>query len=417
MNSIHPTKGRIHYGWIIASVGMLCSAAALGFGRFTLGMLLPSMGAELGLTYSQQGFIGTANFLGYLVSALLLVRLSVKTGPRIFIFCALIAAGIFMVLAAGAKGLTTLLLLNVMIGICCAGTNIPTMGLVSAWFSRHLRGRAAGLILIGNGFAIMISGVMIPFINKTAGMQGWRTSWQILGVATVVIACIAFAVLRNRPDEFGLAPAGGEDPLPAAPISDSPGATGKSIYLSGIIYYLGAIYFLFGISYPIYTTFIVTALIKEWGFPENTAGVFWMWIGFLSMFSGPIFGSLSDRFGRRAGLIVVFSLQTASYLLIATRLPGAFLYISILFFGITAWSIPSIMAAAMGDYVGAKRAVEALGLVTFLLGLGQMASPSIAGALAQQTGSFSVSFYLAAAFSGLAIILSAFLKAPTGRAS
>ena len=50
--------------------------------------------------------------------------------------------------------------------------------------------------------------------------------------------------------------------------------------------------------------------------------------------------------------MIVFSLQAVSYLLIATRLPGLFLYLSIGFYGLVAWSIPSIMAAAIGDYIG-----------------------------------------------------------------
>jgi nitrate/nitrite transporter NarK len=47
--------------------------------------------------------------------------------------------------------------------------------------------------------------------------------------------------------------------------------------------------------------FIVTVLVREWGFAESVAGTFWMWIGFLSLFSGPVFGTLSDRLGRKTG--------------------------------------------------------------------------------------------------------------------
>jgi len=316
-----------------------------------------------------------------------------------------------MTLATWANSFISLLLLNVVIGLCSASASVPSMGLASAWFSRGLRGRAAGLIVVGSGIAIMISGLLIPYINRVAGAHGWRISWRILGAATIVIACVALVALRNRPQELDLAPAGGgEDPLPVASISPDAGRT--SIYLNKVIYYLGAIYFLFGLSYMIYSMFIVTILVEERGFQENTAGVLWMWLGFLSLFSGPVFGALSDRLSRKTGFVLVFSLQTVSYLLIAMRLPGAFLYLSILFFGITAWSVPGIMAASMGDYVGAGRAAEALGLVTFMLGIGQMSGPAIAGMIAQRAGNFSASFFLAAALACLAVILSAFLKTP-----
>ena len=101
-----------------------------------------------------------------------------------------------------------------------------------------------------------------------------------------------------------------------------------------------------------------------------------------------------------------------SYLLVASGLPGVFLYLSIFFFGIVAWSIPSIMAAAVGDYVGAQKAARAFGLVTFIFGFGQIAGPAVAGVLAEKTGSISSSFLMAAGAVGIAILLTSFLKKP-----
>jgi predicted MFS family arabinose efflux permease len=284
------------------------------------------------------------------------------------------------------------------------------MGLVAAWFSSRKRGRAAGFIVIGSGFAIMISGRLIPFLNRWIGPEGWRTSWLILAGLVVLIAFVAFGLLRDGPEEKGLAPVGADET--AVPVDPAPGEAEMNIYRKGIIYYLGAIYFLFGYTYVIYATFVVTTLVRERGFSESLAGNFWMWVGFLSLFSGPVFGTLSDRIGRKAGLMIVFSLQAVSYLLIATRLPGIFLYLSIAFFGLVAWSIPSIMAATISDYVGPRKSAAAIGFVTFIFGFGQISGPAVAGVLAERTGSFSSSFYMAAAFAGAAIVLSGFLRKP-----
>ena len=54
----------------------------------------------------------------------------------------------------------------------------------------------------------------------------------------------------------------------------------------------------------------------------------------------------------------------------------------------------------------------ALGFITLIFGLGQLAGPAIAGVLAQNAGSFSSSFYMAAAMAALAILLTALLKKP-----
>ncbi|MBI5848762.1 MAG: MFS transporter [Nitrospirae bacterium] len=391
---------------------MFCIMACLGFGRFALGMLLPSMAATLHLSYSQMGFISTANFLGYLASVLISGHIAVKAGPRIVIFFSLLLVGVSMALVSRAVSFYHVLVLYMLTGIGSGATNVPVMGLVSAWFKAKKRGRAAGFVVIGSGFAIILSGKLIPYINSVAGSEGWRTSWLILSGMVTVIAVISAIFLRNRPEDKGLMPVGSE-PSSSAPITPKPF---MNVYKEGMIYYLGVIYFLFGYTYVIYATFIVTTLVKERGFSEALAGNFWAWVGFLSLFSGPVFGTLSDKLGRKTGLIMVFTLQTLSYLLVASGLPGLFLYLSIFFFGIVAWSIPSIMAAAVGDYVGARNAPAAFGLVTFIFGFGQIAGPSVAGILAEKNGSFSSSFLMAATLAGGAILLTLFLRRPQEKA-
>jgi len=319
-----------------------------------------------------------------------------------------------MALISQAKGFASVLLLYMLTGVGSGATNVPIMGLVSTWFVSSSRGRAAGFIVIGSGFAIMLSGKLIPYVNRLAGPEGWRISWLILSGIVLAIAFVSLLLLRDRPEQKGLGPVGSG--TASAPDSSQSGTadTGRmNIYKKGIIYYLGAIYFLFGYTYVIYATFIVTTLVKERGFSESVAGNFWAWVGFLSLFSGPVFGSLSDKIGRKDGLIIVFFLQMLSYLLVASELPGIFLYLSVFFYGIVAWSIPSIMAAAMGDYMGVHKAAAAFGLVTFIFGLGQISGPAVAGMLAEKTGSFTSSFYMAAAFAVLAILLTMFLKRPS----
>jgi MFS family permease len=145
------------------------------------------------------------------------------------------------------------------------------------------------------------------------------------------------------------------------------------------------------------------------------AGTVWSAIGALSLLSGPVFGALSDLIGRRLGLAVVFAIQTASYALFATGLPGAALWASVACFGITAWSIPSIMAAVTADLAGPAGAAAAFGFVTFIFGLGQMAGPAAAGAIADARGSLAAAFGLAAALAGVAALLALLLPRRSAR--
>ncbi len=400
------SQSAIHYGWFIMVTGTLCLFASLGLGRFSLGVLLPSMGRDLQLSYSQMGLIGTLNFCGYLLAVLLCGKMTKRFGARRLIAAALAGIGLSMLCISQAKGLSLILALYFLTGIGSGLSNVPMVSLISCWFASSKRGRAAGFVAIGSGFAIILSGRMIPYFNSIQE-QGWRTSWLVLGALVLVVAFICALVLRNSPEECGLLPVGMTGLHPGRQANlHAPPVHG---HRSAIFLHCAAIYFLFGFTYVIYATFIVTTLIKEKGLSEIVAGNFWSWVGLLSLLSGPVFGSLSDRFGRRPALMLVFFIQSLAYLLIALNLPPIFLYLSICCYGIVVWSVPSIMAALVGDLAGTERVAAIFGFVTFIFGLGQIIGPFLAGILAEKTGSFAGSFVLAAALAVSAVILSAFL--------
>ena len=412
---------RHHYGWLVAATGTLCIFASLGFGRFALGMVLPSMSTSLGLSYSQMGLLSTANFIGYLV-AVLVSGIPVRMlGSRTVISGALLMTAVCMALVSVSSSFSVIVLLFFLVGIGSGASNVPMMALVPVWFPEHRRGRAAGIVASGSGLAIIVAGRLIPYLNAWSRWDGWRISWRVIAVMVAAVAGVCMLVLRNRPADVGLIPEAlqrsglGEPPAEVAPVK--PEVPVRPLHRSGKMYHLGAIYFLFGFTYVVYSTFFVTVLVEERGFTESAAGTLWSSIGFLSLLSGPVFGTLSDRLGRRTGLMIVFAVQTVAYVLLATSLPGAFLWVSVAMYGVVAWSIPTIMAALVGDSVGPDRAAQAFGFVTFIFGLGQIAGPSVAGMLAQASGSFSSSFALTSALAGGAIILSWVLPPSSARAS
>lgn len=387
---------------------MLSILACLGFGRFALGMLLPSMSGPLGLDYRQMGLISTANFTGYLVAVMASGTLAARLGPSRLIFLALVLVGITMALVGVSGGFLSVLVLYALTGVGGGAANIPAMGLISSWFSRRLRGRAAGFAVIGSGVAIIIAGIMIPYVNLNLGDSGWRANWLILAALVLVIAIISRLVLRDRPEDVGLGPLGAAESPPRDSSNLPP------LYRIKRLYHLGALYFMFGFTYAIYVTFIVTSLVMDRGFSESEAGRFWVLVGLLSLLSGPVFGAISDRMGRSAGFAMVFMLQATSYLFAALGLTKAMLYMSVCFFGLGVWSIPSIMLAAVGDCVGARKATAGFGAVTVIFALGQISGPAVAGVLAEQSDSFSASFVLAASVAALAVAASLMLRG-TGR--
>lgn len=398
----------VHYGWFIVAAGLLCNFGCIGIGRFALGMLLPAMATGLDLSYAQMGYISTFNFVGYLVSVLACGPLVKRFGFRNLIFFALILVGVTMGLVFFVKDFLTVLVLYTLTGVGTGLSNVPIMALVPAWFKSSLRGRAAGFIVVGSGFAILLSGWLIPFVNSLVLTDGWRVSWLVLGVIVFFIAFICRLVLRDSPEEVGLTALGSEKierERVRAVQEDGPEPLGKAEIL-----HVGALYYLFGFSYVIYATFLVTSLVQERGFSEVYAGRLWSLVGLLSLVSGPVFGAFSDRFGRKAGLMTVFGLQTVAYLLVALNLTETSLYLSIFCYGIVAWSIPSIMTALIGDRVGPDETARIFGIITFIFAIGQIAGPAMAGHLAETSGSFSGSFLVASACTAAGVIGAFFLR-------
>ncbi|MBI3086501.1 MAG: YbfB/YjiJ family MFS transporter [candidate division NC10 bacterium] len=141
--------------------------------------------------------------------------------------------------------------------------------------------------------------------------------------------------------------------------------------------------------------------MKEGGLSPAAAGQLWGLIGVLSIPSGILWGALADRIGKRFGLAIVFGLHAACFATFALARGTTGFLASAILFGLTAWSIPAIMAAAVGDYARTSLAAAALGFITIIFGVGQAIGPPIAGGLADWTRSFSGAFLLA---SGVALV-------------
>jgi len=401
------TRLPFHYGWVIAFSGALGLFACFGLARFAYGMLLPAMRAGLGFGYDRMGFISTGNFVGYLASVALVPPLLRRYRPRFLISFGLILIALCLMGISQSHRFAVIFGLYLLAGVGGGLANIPVMVLVSHWFHRERRGRAAGLMVAGNGFGIIFSGFLIPWLNRLSGEQGWRYGWLVLGVISLLIALAVMLLLRNDPAEIGLEPIGRAQPLPETALTphEAPG-TGR------ILLRLGLLYAVFGATYMVYGTFIVTTLVEQYGFAETTAGMFWSWVGFFGIFSGILFGSLSDRIGRKGGLMAVFAVQTLAYFLAGSGWGAMAVQVSVVLYGLGSFAIPTIMAAAVGDYLGLSRAAGAFSLITFGFAIGQTLGPAGAGMLAQATGSFAVSYLASAALTGMAILLAASLPRP-----
>ena len=165
-----------HYAWIIALCGALTLFCCFGLARFSFGVLLPAMRADLGFGYDRMGFVSTGNFVGYLLSVAVVPFVLRRVKPRPLIASALLLIALALLGISQSNSFAVIVGLYGLVGVGGGFANIPIMVLVSHWFRRERRGRAAGLMVAGNGVGIILSGFLIPYLNDALGADGWRAA-------------------------------------------------------------------------------------------------------------------------------------------------------------------------------------------------------------------------------------------------
>lgn len=393
--------GRLHYAWIVAATGSVAMFCGLGLGRFAFGMLLPSMSSSLGLSYTQSGLLGFANLIGYLVAVMLSPLVLPRLGTRNTATINLVLIAISMLGMAFTTNFPMLCALYVLTGIGSGGVVLPMMSVMSHWFFPSHRGLALGLVMAGPGFGIILSGFVVPRLLPISSLLSWQTGWLIFSVINIAVAWLTFMLIRNHPNDVSQDPFGR---TPTLPVKNNQKLERSNVRL---LVHLGIIFAIYGATYMVYVTFIVTSMVSSYQLSEATAGGIWAWIGLLSMFSGILFGWISDHIGRRLGLALAFFFLAIAYLLVGLTDWSLGLYSSIILFGLVVWSVPVIMSASAGDYFGPAAAASALAALTFAFSGGQALGPVVAGYLAEITGDFSISYMTSgiAAFVALGLAL------------
>jgi len=410
---------------VILTVSTLTVMGSIGLARFGYTLILPTMQKALDLSNTQTGALATANFVGYLALAIISGVLASRYGPRWVVAASMIVTGLAMVLSGMVTSYRGALVWRFVTGAGSGGANVPVMSVVPAWFASRRRGLATGIVVGGTSLGLIMTGPLVPRILESFGADGWRYSWLILGALVLLLGILALVLLRDQPEEKGLLPIATEanelsgSERATAHRSDhgrKPGARSfpgwERVYRSRPMWHLALVYVAFGFSYVIYATFFAKYLVAEGGFTREAAGSLWALIGWISVLSGLAWGSVSDAIGRKYGLALVYIVQAASFATFALWRSQTGYTISAVVFGLAGWSIPGIMAAACGDYVGPRLAPTAFGFVTLFFGLGQAAGPTVAGMLADATGSFGPAFLLAAGVAVLGGLASLLMRPP-----
>jgi sugar phosphate permease len=354
------------------------------------------MREDLGFNYTQMGLLGTGILAGYFVFSFPAGIFASKYGGRSIINISMIIICISMILVGTSSTFILLLSLVTLMGAGIAGSYIPFIGLISAWFPPKRYGMAMGIMFSGTGIGVIILGHFIPFLITSYKNLAWRYSWILLGIFTMLVAIISLSLLRNSPEDLRTNDFDSKNrDLSKNEIIETPKlGTLSKIYSDATFRMITIVYFLFGFSYSAFITYFVSYLIAELRLPEELAGNIWASFGILCIGSGIFWGFISDRLGRRLTLVI-----TNVIIAIAVFLPIflhdiPYLYLSAILFGWTLLGFIIVITALISESVEINLVSTFLGFSTLIHGIGQGIGSSLGGYLKDLTGRFQIIFIL-----------------------
>jgi MFS family permease len=404
-------RTRIHYGYVVAVLGMLALVGAQGLGRFGYPLILPGMKEGLHLTYAQTGLLAGVNSGGYLLSSVWAGAFGARHGPRRVISIALAGIGAAMLVQAFAPTFTVSLAMQFLIGTGMAFVSVPAMAMCSAWFAPSRRGLAAGLVSAGSGLGLVAAGAVVPLIYHTYGEAWWRWAWGYFGLAVLVLSALAAVLLRDRPAP-GEPRVGETVAAPAPAAAAKPSLWTPEVWRMSLVWYLALLSGINTFAYVGFTTFFAAYLINERGVEPSVAGALWGLAGAIALVSGMLWGTLSDRAGRQTALLLIFVVQIACFLLFALSSVLLGYLVAAVLYGLIARANFAVSAAASGDIAGPALAPAAFGINALGAGLGLTIGPIVGGPLIDMTGSFQAVFLMSAGAAALGLVASLRLRMP-----
>ena len=356
-----------HEAILVAFAGSIALAAALGIGRFVYTPILPPMVEALGFTKSTAGLIASANFLGYLIGALLVAAPILGGTRRVWLLGALAMSAI----TTGAMGLTNNVAVFVVLrfvgGAASAFVLVLSSTLVLERLAEAGHAGLSAVCFAGVGIGIAISAVLVAAMLRTG--QNWQSLWLASGALSLAAATTVGVLLRT-------------DSTPAR-------RNGQEIRsASPNLLRLIAAYGLFGFGYVITATFLV-AIVRAAPTVRSLEPVIWCVFGLAAAPSVALWTRIATSVGASRAFALaclVEALGVAASVVWQTE-PGIFLASVLVggtFMGLTALGLIRARTLAAGE----PRRV--LAYMTGAFGTGQIIGPAFAGVLSDWLGNFTV---------------------------
>lgn len=359
--------------WLIAIGLSLGPAVSNGFARFAYGLVLPAMRDDLDWSYVEAGWLNTANAIGYLVGALLSLAVISSFGARRLFIWGMALTALSLLLSGLTRDFWLLSTFRALSGVAGAPVFIAGGTLAAGLFKGDAARNAMAIAIYfgGGGLGQFLSGASIPLIVEHMGKEIWPETWLLLGIASAIAFIPAYLAANAQRDDGNGVTACIADPLPYRRMMPALGG-----------------YFLFGLGYLIYLTFLV-AWMRQEGASAPLVAVVWSLMGIGTMIS-PFMWRRVLAWSRGGEAMAASNLTTGLGVLCALVVaPPLGVIISACLVGASLYIVPTAATTFGRKNLSQAQWGQSFAAFTTVFSIGQIMGPVGAGALADATSNIA----------------------------
>lgn len=393
-------------GWLVVAVALFgISTGPAAFGLASMGLVSGPLADEFGWSISQ--ISGAVSLMMLATAACMPIagRLVDKLGARRVLLPSIIALGVVFLLAPLIRNYWQFLGLYLAMGTVAVGTNsVAYMRILSSWFDRR-RGLAIGIAGSGTGLGF----AYVPALSAILVAQfGWRGCYIGLGCILLFITLpLAFAVLKETPEEVGLAVDGGlptpESQAPATGMTLSQAIKTRDFWVLGSVF-VGLAFALYGLMPHL------VPLLASRGLDETAAASVASLFGLAAFGGRLLIGFLLDKFDARKIALLFFSLSAVGLFALNFPLPyWAFIGAALLLGGSLGAEV-DMLAYLISRYFGLTAFSQIFSVMFSAILVAMGIAPLVFGLVFDKTGSYAAILALGGPICVAAIVLMLLLR-------
>ena len=386
------------YGWWVVAGAFVSHLLSYGVLTVAFGVFFPFMAEGLHLG---RGLLASVAAAARLVSAALsplIGPLVDRRGPRLVMALGVLSlAGGTAVLAAAGSAWHVMLGYGVVMAFgSIALGDLTGDATVARWFVRR-RGRALAIATMG----LSSAGIVIPLpVALLIERFGWRAAWLALAAIVLVLGVAATALMRRRPEDYGLTPDGVASPRAGHVTGDtltteiSLGARAATrtpafwlLVLSTNLAGLG----FFGVNLHLFS------YITDRGMSAAVAATLVTYLYTLHTAAKPLWGLIAERVHVRYCIAACYAGGALGVLLLLGPGSMAWLVAFATVYGLTRGAQSFVTSLAWADYFGREAQGAIRGLSAPFRHLSAAAGPIVGGVLYDVTGDYRLAFAIFAA--------------------